>query len=123
MIELEIHIENYIPQTRDELARKFQSFMTQIAEHGAKDIQENFTTSHVPSWPGEPPAIRTGFLKGSVDSVSANLKYEALIEIGAYYSVFLEFGNEKIAPRPFVRPAVHRLELAIPRLAEGKFGR
>ena len=106
---------------REVLDRKFKEFIGELAEHGAKDIIDNFTLDHVPSYPGEPPAVRTGFLRSSVEGTSVSANLEANIEVGAFYAEALEFGTERIRPRPFVRPAVHRLELAIPALGERKF--
>lgn len=121
MITADIIIESRIIRYREEADKMFRDFIGEIAEFGAVDIKENFTLDHVPSYPGEPPAVRTGFLRDSVSGTQASAQLEAEIEVEAYYGILLEFGTEKIAPRPFVRPAVHRLVLEIPRLGEAKF--
>lgn len=68
------------------------------------------------SAPGEAPAARTGRLR---QSFYANIVlddqgvYKVSIKTNVYYADDLEFGTEKIDPRPFVRPAV---EKAMPKI-------
>lgn len=122
MITATVVVTGRWQMAKADLDRKFTEFIGELSEWGAKDIRDNFTLDHVPSFPGEPPAVRTGFLRASVVGNEANHIPEAEIEVGAYYAEALEFGTERIRPRPFVRPAAHRLLLAIPRLGERKFG-
>lgn len=57
------------------------------------------------SAPGEPPAIRSGALFRSLrESFPEALTGE--LRIGAPYAAFLEEGTPRMAPRPFIRPAV-----------------
>lgn len=60
---------------------------------------------HIASAPGEAPAVDTGFLINSIQTVIKS-DYEAEIAIGAEYAEALEFGAGDIAARPFVRPAI-----------------
>lgn len=56
---------------------------------------------HIASAPGEAPAVDTGFLINSIQTV-INSDTEAEITIGAEYAEALEFTRD----RPFVRPAI-----------------
>ncbi len=59
---------------------------------------------HVPSAPGEPPNRDTGQLDLNIETVRVEpLKVE--VSSNAPYSRALEFGNSKMAERPFMRPA------------------
>lgn len=60
---------------------------------------------HVASAPGEAPAVDTGLLINSIQTVIKS-DTEAVITIGAEYAEALEFGTAHIAERPFVRPAI-----------------
>lgn len=68
---------------------------------------------HTPSKPYDPPNSDTGFL-------AANIRAEpigpGIVRITAYarYSAYLEYGTSKMAPRPFMRPALRMLR---PRIA------
>ena len=117
MIKMTVEVKlNRIKSTGEQLKTKFNDFLFFLAEHGKEDIKDNYTTDHIPSSPGEPPAVRTGRLKES--TTAEQHKDYATIDIGAEYAEWLEFGTSKIAPRPFVRPAVQRLENDIPALAK-----
>lgn len=61
--------------------------------------------NHIASAPGEAPAVDTGNL---INSIRTTIKSdtEAVIEIPAEYAEGLEFGTDKIAARPFARPAI-----------------
>jgi len=64
------------------------------------------------SAPGEPPAIRTRYLRDSVteprvQEVSPGVVGQ--IEITAPYAEGLEEGTKRVAPRPFVIPAIDAL--------------
>lgn len=60
---------------------------------------------HQASAPGEPPAVDTGNL---INSGYAMQKRLGLWEVGftAEYAAPLEYGTARIAPRPFLRPAL-----------------
>lgn len=117
MIQMTVAVTiNRIKSTGESLTNKFNDFLFFLAEHGAEDIVDNYTTDHIPSSPGEPPAVRTGNLRDS--TVAEKHDNYATIDVGAEYAEWLEFGTSKIAPRPFVRPAVQRLENDIPALAK-----
>lgn len=59
---------------------------------------------HRASAPGEAPAIDTGHLVNSIRSTFPT-KLKGVLNIGAAYASFLEFGTRKMAARPFIEPA------------------
>ena len=73
----------------------------------------NKTTPHHPSLPGNPPAPDTGNLRNSI-------RYEIHAEPRSPYGVvgttqkdppygeYLEYGTSKVAPRPWLRPAMEK---------------
>ncbi len=73
------------------------------------------------SLPGDPPARQTGRLQESVKVIKRATRNELVAEVGPdprnfperYYADDLEFGNNRIAPRPFMRPAISRLKTKI----------
>lgn len=62
---------------------------------------------HVPSAPGEPPNNDTGVLAGNIETTQEK-PLEVKVSSNAPYSGSLEFGDSKIAERPFMRPARDR---------------
>lgn len=59
---------------------------------------------HVPSLPGQPPNTDTGRLVGSAGSaIIGRNKTETYVE--AQYAAHLEFGTDKMAPRPALGPS------------------
>lgn len=62
---------------------------------------------HVPSAPGQPPNADTRQLDSGIETIK---KSELAVDVvsNAPYSADLEFGNSKIAPRPFMRPATEK---------------
>ena len=68
--------------------------------------------AHVPSAPGQAPNTDTGVLVGSAGSaVRGRNLTETFVE--ADYGPHLEFGTDKMAPRPALRPAFDELRPAI----------
>jgi HK97 gp10 family phage protein len=61
--------------------------------------------AHVPSKPGEPPAIDTGTLKGSINSRKVK-KGMYHVQDGVDYGIYLEVGTSRMSKRPFMVPAV-----------------
>ena len=91
-----------------------------------KDIQSSWSASS-PSSPGQAPAVVTGTLNDSVQAEapgrgadgrfnSGNSVIRA-VKVKAFYAPYLEQGTSKMAARPFMLPAVKRLESIYPMLA------
>lgn len=75
----------------------------------------NQTKAHHPSLPENPPAVDTGRLRGSINYEihgSGNEVYgivgSTLKEEGKDYAVWTEYGTSKMAPRPWLRPAMRK---------------
>ena len=68
--------------------------------------------THQASAPGEAPAIDYGNLVNSVQ-ISEVTPERAIIGTGVEYAEHLEFGTSRMAPRPFLRPAVDEHEREI----------
>lgn len=64
----------------------------------------NLSLMHKASAPGDPPATDTGTLANSIESKREGLS--AVVWTEKKYAKWLEFGTRKIAPRPFMAPAV-----------------
>lgn len=70
---------------------------------------------HRASAPGQPPASDTGGsgLLGSIDTTTLDRGFAAEIGTGIEYARYLEFGTDRNAPRPFLRPAYAKHEKRI----------
>lgn len=69
------------------------------------------------SKPGDPPFVQTGNLRSSITTAKIR---EGVYVVGptltAPYGRWLEFGTRKMAPRPFMRPAVRQVAPQFPDL-------
>lgn len=68
---------------------------------------------HQASAPGEPPASDTGRLVNSITTNYEPDKLTGRIQFGTEYAPFLEFGTQKMEPRPFARPALVTMQQEI----------
>lgn len=102
---------NHLP----EFARSVGAAARDIVAKVGHDIEADSKASmvgggspHVPSAPGQPPHVDTGNLR---NSIRFGLTGEASgeVAVGAEYAEFLEFGTSRMAPRPFMTPAVDRV--------------
>lgn len=84
--------------------------MAQDCEHY---IKNDFSPTS-PSSPGQPPAVDTGNLKNSVLAEDVSL-LTWVVNIGAPYGVHLEYGTNRMAARPFVKPATEKVRNNLPR--------
>jgi hypothetical protein len=77
---------------------------------GASSRKEVVGAAHRASAPGEPPAARTGRLRQSFHMMIIPIEdgYRCRIWTNVVYADDLEYGTEKVAPRPFLEPAVER---------------
>ena len=64
---------------------------------------------HQASAPGQAPAQDQGGLSGSIKASAGPAKLTATLVADAPYAVHLEYGTRKMAPRPFMRPAVDKV--------------
>lgn len=64
------------------------------------------SVEHVASAPGEPPASDTGTLTSRIDTVYDMANLSSLVQARIDYALYLEYGTQRMAPRPFLRPAL-----------------
>lgn len=69
--------------------------------------------THVASSPGNPPRSDSGTLYNSLH-VYREGAFKQILADGVEYGVYLEFGTENMAPRPFMGPTVLHLEEVAP---------
>lgn len=80
---------------------------------GARSRSEIKGSAYQASAPGEPPAVRTGRLRQSfyLHVIAINTTdFLAKITTNVYYADDMEYGTEKVSPRPFVKPAMLKIE-------------
>lgn len=73
----------------------------------------NKTKAHHPSLPGNPPAPDTGNLRNSIRYEVHNEGKKVYGIVGSTqndpdYAVYTEYGTTKMAPRPWLRPAMEK---------------
>lgn len=73
----------------------------------------NKTKAHHPSLPGNPPAVDSGNLRNSIRYEVHSEGSEIYGVVGSTqkdpdYAVFTEYGTNKMAPRPWLRPAMQK---------------
>lgn len=69
--------------------------------------------THTASSPGNAPRVDMGTLVNSIKWENAGrLRY--IVSDGVVYGVYLEFGTEKMAARPFMSPMLDELKKKIP---------
>lgn len=77
---------------------------------------------HQASAPGEAPATLTGNLKNTiVAEPEGDGTKRWVVAVGAEQGAGLEFGTQKIAPRPFMRPAAGIVQDAMGKIFEDEF--
>jgi HK97 gp10 family phage protein len=62
--------------------------------------------THQASAPGEPPATDTGNFVNQITTEFSMSDVSGVVNFGAKYSAWLEYGTIKMEPRPFARPAL-----------------
>ncbi|MDD4873393.1 MAG: hypothetical protein PHE15_00220 [Dehalococcoidales bacterium] len=80
-------------------------------------------TTYTASSPGEPPAVATGELKGSVKTSieQAGLNIIGYVGSGIDYAPCLEFGTKKMSPRPWLKPSFEKSEPKLRDILGGKW--
>lgn len=93
-------------------AKRIRSRRTRATAGGKAGSQY---TRFVPSKPGQPPALRTGFGRRNIDmEVRDNgLKVRIGVRTAAKYMSYLEVGTKRVRPRPWLRPAFDQTRAAI----------
>lgn len=97
--------------TAQELARQGEAEMKRLVDHpGSYKTYGSTRSQRFSSAPGEPPsADPSGPLYKSIYSQTTSKVGDnpsrAVFGVKAKYARFLEYGTERMAPRPFARPA------------------
>jgi hypothetical protein len=105
---MERNIMNALDEGADMIADEAKLSMAE-AKRGRSYKVSKTGKPHQASAPGEAPAIDTGALVNSIVVAGAmGDKYKRYVLTNQEYAQHLEFGTPggKIAPRPFMRPAV-----------------
>lgn len=99
-----------------------------LVEGDAKKSMRGTGTPHIPSDPGQPPAVMTGKLRASIThevkkEIGGDIEARVGIRGGTEpdtknYGLFLEFGTSKMEKRPFLRPALAKNLKTIANLIE-----
>ena len=86
--------------------------------HTQRDMTKSYytnnnTKAHHPSLPGNPPARDTGRLNDSISWEIHNEGKEVYGVVGSTqkdpdYAVYTEYGTTRMAPRPWLRPAMEK---------------
>ena len=92
-----------------------------LADHVRMKLSRPNPLGTTPSAPGEPPARVSGELMDSVAyGVTGTGRGPSLaVGAGAPYALALEYGTRRMAPRPFLRPALAEMEEEIARIFYG----
>lgn len=105
-----------IALAEQEVARRAQILRNEVVEQlsqpgsGRTYATGNRTSphdSHTASAPGDPPAVNTGRLRQSITALQIS-PGRWRVGTNVEYAIFLEWGTRKMAPRPFMRPAVEK---------------
>ncbi len=92
-----------------------------LADHVRMKLSRPNPLGTTPSAPGEPPARVSGELMDSVAYEVADTGKGVSVMVGAAasYALALEYGTRRMAPRPFLRPALAEMEEEIARIFYG----
>ena len=119
------YLSNIVPQVEGELnktidlcCKKVQDDIQYSMAHTERDMSKTYftnnkTKAHHPSLPGNPPAPDTGNLRNSIRYEVHGEGSEVYGIVGSTqkdpdYAVFTEYGTNKMAPRPWLRPAMQK---------------
>jgi HK97 gp10 family phage protein len=77
--------------------------------------------SHRASAPGQPPSVWTGDLRASITHtvVKVGVFLTAVVGTDKDYAPLLEYGTSKMAPRPFMRVTIARIQPILWRIMAG----
>lgn len=123
--EFNKYLQQTAPKINDELEKtialccdKVRSDIQDSMAHTARDTTKSYytnnkTKAHHPSLPNNPPAPDTGNLRNSIRWELHNEGREVYGIVGSTqkdpdYAVYTEYGTTKMAPRPWLRPAMEK---------------
>lgn len=105
------------------MRKEAQKLIYTLADMHATEAAISITTgavsgaNHVPSSPGEAPNANTHVLDRSLHvEKTGQLTAQSIAD--APYAAKLEFGDERVVERPFMRPAATKIKKAVDKLAK-----
>jgi len=115
----DVHLFNLAQELRDTILQSFiepkhgRTYYKELAvAPGVKRTTKREYKEHIASAPGEPPARLTGALGESIQVARTSRLAWAVSAggggvsgIAVKYARDLEFGTDRVAPRPYMRPA------------------
>lgn len=125
---------NLLPTIRKKIADKeINELLTAFAQEGRNIVVRSMLQSpatgrkydrggrtHVASSPGNPPRIDTGELVNSITPRKVK-PGQVKVSTSVDYAHGLEFGETRVAPRPFMGPMAKKLEKLMPTIAKGYY--
>lgn len=119
------YLSQVAPQIEDNMNKsiklcceKVRSDIQESMAHTERDMSKTYftnnkTKAHHPSLPGNPPAVDSGNLRNSIRYEVHSEGSEIYGVVGSTqkdpdYAVFTEYGTNKMAPRPWLRPAMQK---------------
>src|SRR3990167_603551 len=108
---LEEVMETLAERAPEKIQQHIGRGLLELAARFTETVQASISeSSPPPSEPGEPPHLRTGALRRSVQIMKAEPD-EVTVEVSAPYGAHLEFGTSRMEPRQFVSPALNATAL------------
>lgn len=111
-------VEHSLVNTIKLCCKKVQDDIQYSMAHTKRDMSKTYytnnkTKAHHPSMPGNPPAVDTGNLRNSIRYEVHDEGKEVYGIVGSTqkdpdYAVYTEYGTTKMAPRPWLRPAMKK---------------
>jgi len=98
---------------------KVGRFLDWMAESIVTDAKLSMGES--PSAPGGPPGVDTGALRASI-TWEPTAHFERTVSDGVDYGIYLEYGTEKMAARPWMVPAFARAQERMEQDAKDQLG-
>jgi phage gpG-like protein len=80
----------------------------QLSQPGRGKRYKKGSVVHLASAPGDPPAVDSGRLRQSITVLRLSDDHYR-VGTNVVYAPLLEFGSRKVAPRPFMRPALEKV--------------
>ena len=110
--KIEWHIEEFLKSMNKDFKEQIEKEAAENIEQNAKQLcpvgNKHYTTVDGKSWANRTP----GTLRDSIKAYKSKFKNGGWIvnagDYNAYYASFVELGTKKMAPKPFLRPALHK---------------
>ena len=100
------HTPRYLAQSTGAIETAIRRGTSRVQREARRLVSQQ--ASPPPSAPGEPPHLATGTLARSIEMETFRDGADLVGRVGTNlkYGRFLEFGTARMAPRPFLRPAL-----------------